>query len=366
MVSRRSLLLAFLGLAFPSAPLLAQDGYVVQGRIVQEGSGDGLPNVIVQLEGFGYSLTNADGRYRFQGVPPGGYELEVMTLGYAPESRFVPIEDAGAVVDLQLRRAPIVLDTLRVSLRSMDLRGRVREANGGPIIVDAQILSNMGSDARTDPNGNFKLDDVYADVPLSVRVRAFGYLPLDYEFVPSETESYTFELQPDPVMQAMIDEAVVEIDDRAGGWRSGMLGPMNREDILKYKNGTVGDLIRMRYGPTLSLSRVRVACVVIDEGQTLYSDQDMSRLVPQEIQRIEFFRSPTSPKLVALRIYTRNFIRNMVAGGASLHQPFMTPLAGSITIGSTHRDPLSYRLENGAPAQAPTFDPASAAPWTCG
>jgi Carboxypeptidase regulatory-like domain len=366
MVSRRSLLLACLGLAVPGASLLAQTGYVVQGRIVQEGSGDGIPNVIVQLEGFGYSLTNADGRYQFQGVPPGGYELEVMTLGYAPESRFVPIEDAGAVVDLQLRRAPIVLDTLRVSLRSMDLRGRVREANGGPAIVDAQILSNVGRDARTDPNGGFELDDVYADVPLSVRVRAFGYLPLDYDFVPSETESYTFELQPDPVMQAMINEAVAEIEDRAGGWRSGMLGPMNREDILKFKDGTVGDLIRMRYGRTLSVERIRVACVVIDERQTLYTGQDMARLVPQEIQRIEYLRSPTSPKLVSLRIYTRNFMRDMVAGGATLHQPFFTPPVGAITIGATHRDPLDYAPVDGGPGRAPTFDPAPAGTWMCG
>lgn len=295
---------------------------MVQGRVVEEGSGDGVSSVIVQLEGFGYVLTDTEGGYRFQGVEPGGYELQVMALGYAPESRFVPIKDAGAVIDLQLRRAPILLDTLRVSVRSIDLHGRVREADGGPMIVDAEVLSNLGRAAQTDAHGTFDLDDVYAEVPLSVRVRAFGYLPLDYEFVPDESKLYTFELQPDPVIQAMIDEAVVEIEDRASGRRSVSLQAMNREDLLKYDNATALDAVQLEYGARLS--RVNVVCVVIDEKEAHFADEDLEHLLPQEIERIEFMRPGAgSSRLVTMRVYTRDFIRDMVAGAKTLHPPFM-------------------------------------------
>src|SRR5712691_2497286 len=51
------------------------------------------------------TATDARGRYRFQGVPPGGYVLVATRDGFSPASQEVAVASSGATVDLVLSPA---------------------------------------------------------------------------------------------------------------------------------------------------------------------------------------------------------------------------------------------------------------------
>lgn len=79
---------------------------------------DGLPLAGARLTVWGSGLeatSDADGSYSLAGLPVGTHTLEARAIGYAPSREAVDLLDGeGVVRDLQLARAPAVLDTVRV------------------------------------------------------------------------------------------------------------------------------------------------------------------------------------------------------------------------------------------------------------
>ena len=299
-------------------PALAQTAVVVQGRVFDSGGTTSIQDVVVALDGHGAMLTSPDGTFRFEQVEPGGYTLRVVALGYAPRIQFIVV-DGDTTVDVPLQIAPLPIDALLVEARPIDIEGRVRDRGRDLSLVNANVLTNQGRATQTDANGRFSLERVLEGLPLLVTVQAFGYLPVDKILLPSEDESYVFDLEPDTVMERMIEVQVLKLEERAAPRFSGMR-PMNRERLLRSAgHSTLRDVLGVEYHTRFD----RVRCVVIDEVQMLYGfDVWWNTTLVEEVERVEFLAFGPRAQEVMMRIYTRAFIQDMVARDIRLRRPF--------------------------------------------
>jgi hypothetical protein len=312
----RALALAGGALATGFAPVAAQTELVVQGRVYDAGSGEGIANAVVSLDGHGSVLSAADGSFRFDRVLPSAYTLRVDAFGYAPESLTVLV-DRDTTVEVPVRVAPFLLDSLVVERRMLDLEGRVRDSTRDLDLIDADVLVDGEERARTDSHGRFALDGVLADARVRVVIRAFGYLPLDTTVVPRLGTGHLFELQPDTLVERLVAAQVERIEDRAAVRRAALMRPMNRERLLAHAGRrTLADVLVWEYGER----RLRaVECVMLDEEQLFGAWQPASlfHILPEELERIEFLGRNGS----MLRIYTRDFMREMISRDVELRTP---------------------------------------------
>ncbi len=319
-LKRRATVLLFGGLLVAAIPLsvLAQDGVVVEGRVFESGLELGIQNAIVELEGHGAVLTVPGGSFRFEDVEPGGYTLRVDAFGYASNSQFLSV-DADTNVAVALDIAPLLLDSLVVEPRRIDIDGRVRDPGRDLSLVNAEILTNQVPGTLTNSWGRFDLDDVFEGIPLRVLVHAFGYLPVDTILLPNEDESYLFELEADTTVERRIEAQVGRLVERAAGRRAATMRPMDRERLLRWAGRTdLLGVLQFEYRGRMG----RVACTVVDEEQIL--GLPLWTLLPEELERIEFlFRGRM------LRIYTREFMAEMIVRDIELREPRYYGLSGS-------------------------------------
>jgi len=210
-----------------------QAGFTLSGRAYEANSGVAVQNGIVTLEGYGSTLTNTEGRFRFRNIAPGEYTLRVEAFGYAPVSLSLGVE-ADATLEVALETAPVPLDPIVVEAGTLDYQGRVRDRARDFHVVDAQVVARGRDPVWTDTHGRFDLDGVPEGVPLNLTVRAFGYLPIDTTFLPDDEARYDFELRRDAFAEAMIDMQVRRIEEHARGRLGFGRGVMDRQEILRY------------------------------------------------------------------------------------------------------------------------------------
>jgi hypothetical protein len=93
---------------------IAQQGSV-EGRVVSEEGGAPVPFALVRLfradpsslpsDSPAQGMTNADGRYRFDGVAPGRYRVQLVRIGFQPVLSDAVQVGAGDIVQVDLRVA---------------------------------------------------------------------------------------------------------------------------------------------------------------------------------------------------------------------------------------------------------------------
>jgi hypothetical protein len=310
----------FLAAALPH-DVAAQFGVVVEGRVVESG-GAPIALASVELEGLGATLTSQDGDFRFERVATGGYTLHVVAFGHAPVSRFVVLA-SDTTMTIELEASAIPLDSLTVDLRAVDIEGVVRDPDNDFSLVDIVVLTDQGRSTRTDSHGRFELEGVFEGVPLQIAVRAFGYLPMDSVIDPREDGRYVFELEADPLVQAMVETQVERLAVRASPRFVAGMRNLNRDRLLRYAgSATVWDVLLFEYGER-KLGRLgsRNACILIDEVQHEVGPGTralLMHMLPEELERIEFMFSGTM-----LRVYTREFMQQMISRDMPLRRPFM-------------------------------------------
>ncbi|MGQ0642898.1 MAG: carboxypeptidase regulatory-like domain-containing protein [Gemmatimonadaceae bacterium] len=115
---QRSLLL-LTSLVANVSSLGAQETSTVAGRVVRAGSSVGIPGAEVTLaQRHSRAVTDANGEYRFDGIPDGRYTMHVRRLGFQPESLGVELPLAtGTDLTIALRESAQPLDTVAVSGR---------------------------------------------------------------------------------------------------------------------------------------------------------------------------------------------------------------------------------------------------------
>ncbi len=148
-------------------------GVRVAGQVV-DGEGSTLPGTELFI-GFSASaynrlnaLAEAEGRFEFPVVPPGGHTLVAERVGYAPH-----------IGGVQVPEAPNGLDELRIVMTAgRTLEGRVTDRAGEPVPAASLTMRyrtvHVGQRVLTDANGRFRLPDAPRDdVELSVYHTAY-------------------------------------------------------------------------------------------------------------------------------------------------------------------------------------------------
>lgn len=156
--SRAVMLLVAVAMVAPRAAT-AQSGTL--SGVVRSEDGVPLQNALVVLDPEGERRT-ADtddrGRFRFDRVAAGEYDLRVVRIGYSPDDRRVRVEAGGLEITIVLRRLPTALDTLRVVARETGVFGTVvAQETFNPIENATVTVMATSARARTGPNGQFTL-----------------------------------------------------------------------------------------------------------------------------------------------------------------------------------------------------------------
>ncbi|MGE0158142.1 MAG: carboxypeptidase regulatory-like domain-containing protein [Gemmatimonadales bacterium] len=115
--------------------VMSEEGTVgrIVGRVVDEATGQGMPNVDITLGGEeprNY-VSGSDGRFAIPGIDPGSFDLTFEHIGYGTRTTSVAVA-AGVVVEVRasLSMQPIELDPIevRVGSRYLDRSGYYRRS----------------------------------------------------------------------------------------------------------------------------------------------------------------------------------------------------------------------------------------------
>lgn len=98
--------------------VFAQSGYDVSGVVTGE-KGEPVKSATVFIGGSErVTHTGEDGRFVFNNVPQGTFQLSVQVLGYSPLTRNIIVKSAPVNVDLQLSVKSIVLEGVQIGKKS--------------------------------------------------------------------------------------------------------------------------------------------------------------------------------------------------------------------------------------------------------
>lgn len=304
----RSIILAVL-LCGIASPAVARQTAELSGRVIERNGEAGIAGATIEVAGRTV-LTDLRGRFTITELTAGRHVLTVGAFGYSV--REVEVTAPATDLVIELDPSPVALDPLVVTGATITLRGKVHERGDDRGLIDVQVLVDPDHEEWTNSAGRFKVDDLPAGPPLRLEIRGFGYLPIHTIISAFRDTTLIIGLEPDPLMQRMIEIQAARLRDRAKPFDTAVMPAMDREDLLRNANTTAFDLIRYRYGRFLS----RVKCMLIDDRQTYNGLAELMHFLPDELERIEFlFRGRM------LRIYTRDYMRKLVGGGVELVRP---------------------------------------------
>jgi hypothetical protein len=107
------------------------------GQVVDEGSGAGISDVDISVTGSGEprTISNGDGRFLVEDLPPGEVEIRFERLGFEPRTTTLTVE-RGRTVDIlaTMSARPVELEPIRVSVgsRFLERTGFYRRAQVVP------------------------------------------------------------------------------------------------------------------------------------------------------------------------------------------------------------------------------------------
>jgi hypothetical protein len=277
---------------------------VVQGTVIGRETRAPIAGATVELTDIGGAITDDAGRFRFDRVPVGRYELTVQMLGYETQTVELPVvADTSLVIEMEVQ--PVALDPIDV--RTFSLRGRVVDAGSGHGIIGAMVRA---ADREDDTNviGSFRIRRLPASTPIRVGVEAFGYLPQTVELIAREDTTIRFEMEVDPIGQRMIDAQVEKLVTRSDAVPH-MRSAITRDELVRRSPWSAYDILKARLGPRFN----RIACLFIDDIQRRNGTEELYSYLPEELERIEIIDNG-----VMVRLYTRRQIQELVRGRVTL------------------------------------------------
>lgn len=288
------------------------------GTVVDATTGAPVRIASVSLEGTDVrALTDGEGVFRLRAPSPGSWVLRVESYGYRELTR--PLVLAGPVADLviEMEPLPVLLDSLTVGQRRVDVDGNVRDVALDVALMDVEVLVDGAPRAVTNPRGNFDLDDLWEGTPTRVSLRAFGYLPVDTVILPRDDLDLEFALSPDPLIEKLMAAQVERLQDRMGGRRTITRPPLDRERLMYWRGLSLLEV--------LEFSRMGgMRCLFIDEELVPqgWEREMLMTVLPGELHRVESLFGGGM-----IRVYTRDFMRRMLSGAVELRRPVYVTMA---------------------------------------
>lgn len=139
-----TLLLA--GVAWPLG-LAAQERIDIRGTVVDVDGGEGIPDVILRVEGTTVSAASDDqGRFVLRGVPPGTWTLLVEHLAYGSHEHRIAVE-SGESVEIEVRMAQEAIELEPLVVEGETSLQRERRTTGASFweVTREEIVASLGS-----------------------------------------------------------------------------------------------------------------------------------------------------------------------------------------------------------------------------
>lgn len=305
-----------LALAF-AAPASAQVT-LVTGTVRDASSGAPINAALVALDGTSArAISVQDGSFALRAPAPGRYDLRVQGYGYSELTRPIVVSEGMEPLALELRPLPVLLDSLTVGQRRVDVDGNVRDVALDVALMDVEVLVDGAPRAVTNPRGNFGLDDLWEGTPTRVSLRAFGYLPVDTVILPRDGLDLDLALTPDPLIEKLMAAQVERLQDRMGGRRTITRPPLDRERLMYWRGLSLLEV--------LEFSRMGgMRCLFIDEELVPqgWEREMLMTVLPGELHRVESLFGGGM-----IRVYTRDFMRRMLSGAVELRRPVYVTMA---------------------------------------
>ena len=143
--------------------------FTVRGTVVNSVTGEPVQRVLVQISGDRqrHILTGADGKFEFQGVPPGAITIGLQKPGYFPEQAILARRGQPAFITVGPDQPPAVLKLIPEAVISGHVLGDGGEpVEGLPLqLIGAQVQNgrktwNVISSTQTDDQGEFRCADL--------------------------------------------------------------------------------------------------------------------------------------------------------------------------------------------------------------
>ena len=303
--------LAALALLVSLAPPLRAQITPVGGTVVDRATGVPVGVAVVSLDGTDARvLTDARGVFRLRAPSPGSWLLRVEGYGYRELSVTLVVSGPRDDLRIELEPLPILLDSLVVGQRRVDVDGRVRDSALDVELMDVEVFVDGALAGVSNAGGRFDLDDLWEGRPTRVTLGAFGYLPVDTVILPSEDLDVEISLVADPLIETMLSTEVERLQERMGGYRTITRPPLDRENLLFWRRLSLWD--------ALGAERMEGRCFFIDEELVPpgLEREMLVPLFPGEVHRVE---SLFGGEMV--RVYTRDFMRRMLSGAVELRHP---------------------------------------------
>ena len=117
----------------------------IQGRAVEQGSGEHIPFLTVRLLGTNIGTnTDATGHYFLKNIPEGDYEIEISGIGYVPQTRKVKVRKGHtAEVQFELEQDVLQIETVVVTGNKSEVKRR--NSSSLVSVVGGQLFDMVGA-----------------------------------------------------------------------------------------------------------------------------------------------------------------------------------------------------------------------------
>jgi TonB-dependent receptor len=146
--------------ALPGIPLEAGN-CVITGEVSDATSLNPIAEAFVDVTGTGRTAqTDASGKFRIDGLPPGSYTLEAAKLGYFAETSVVTaIETQPAEARFGLRLKPADDTAEETTLEEETIVGEYQESSQGDLFLELQATPNIASGISKDEFSQAAISD---------------------------------------------------------------------------------------------------------------------------------------------------------------------------------------------------------------
>ena len=262
-------------------PLHAAAQVMIQGRVIEAGTRDGVRNATVQI-GERQVITSNNGQFQVDRVPRGPATIAISAIGFQTRQFQLEIaRDTALLIELELQ--PVRLDTLRVDARNITVRGVVDAAATDRPIVAADARVPGRDPVSTNLSGRFKLSRIAANVPVTIEVGALGFLPSTVTITASRDTTIRFRLEVDPIGQRMVAEQMQRLDVRAKG-QGGPLRIIDQKRLSTLGALSAYDVLRLELGETRLAA---IVCAFVDERDSPFWKEELATYFGDELQRVE-------------------------------------------------------------------------------